>query len=162
MIPDFKTYLKESIWSDIQDRSSGDVVRKEDNLDNLDSKGMSDYIKKNYIFINGGYTKVIDFQNEYDTLYVASFFSEKGGNMYCLCYCYDTNVIFLNNLVKFEYEKLFNMINEKFFVIETENVFEIYPEKNQKPSNSFFIKLLNMIIDFIPEQYLVIRKKESH
>ena len=30
MIPDFKTYIKESIWSDIQDRSSGDTIRKED------------------------------------------------------------------------------------------------------------------------------------
>ena len=30
MIPDFKTYINESIWSDIQDRSAGDTVRKED------------------------------------------------------------------------------------------------------------------------------------
>ena len=30
MIPDFKTYIKESIWSDIQDRSSGESIRKED------------------------------------------------------------------------------------------------------------------------------------
>ena len=30
MIPDFKTFISESIWSDIQDRSSGDTVRKED------------------------------------------------------------------------------------------------------------------------------------
>ena len=30
MIPDFKTFIKESIWSDIQDRSMGKTVRKED------------------------------------------------------------------------------------------------------------------------------------
>ena len=30
MIPDFKTFIKESIWSDIQKRSSGDTDRKED------------------------------------------------------------------------------------------------------------------------------------
>ena len=30
MIPDFKTFISESIWSDIQDRSSGDTVREED------------------------------------------------------------------------------------------------------------------------------------
>ena len=30
MIPDFKTFISESIWSDIQDRSAGDTVRKED------------------------------------------------------------------------------------------------------------------------------------
>ena len=30
MIPDFKTFIKESIWSDIQDRSMGKTVREED------------------------------------------------------------------------------------------------------------------------------------
>ena len=30
MIPDFKTFIKESIWSDMQDRGSGDAVKKED------------------------------------------------------------------------------------------------------------------------------------
>ena len=30
MIPDFKTYINESIWSDMQDRSSGQEIRKED------------------------------------------------------------------------------------------------------------------------------------
>ena len=32
MIPDFKTYIKESIWSDIQDRSAGETMRKEDEI----------------------------------------------------------------------------------------------------------------------------------
>ena len=35
MIPDFKTFIKESIWSDIQDRSAGDTVRKEDEKQHL-------------------------------------------------------------------------------------------------------------------------------
>ena len=35
MIPDFKTFIKESIWSDIQDRSSGEVMRKEDDVNHL-------------------------------------------------------------------------------------------------------------------------------
>lgn len=30
MIPDFKTFIKKSIWSDMQDRSMGKTVRKED------------------------------------------------------------------------------------------------------------------------------------
>ena len=32
MIPDFKTYLKESIWSNINKRSEGNLERKEDKL----------------------------------------------------------------------------------------------------------------------------------
>ena len=30
MIPDFKTFINESIWSDMQDRSAGDTIRQED------------------------------------------------------------------------------------------------------------------------------------
>ena len=48
MIPDFKTYIKESIWSDIQDRSAGDVVRKEDDVNILDCEEFCDYLKNRY------------------------------------------------------------------------------------------------------------------
>ena len=34
MIPDFKTFIKESIWSDMQDRSTGETVREEDKFVN--------------------------------------------------------------------------------------------------------------------------------
>ena len=48
MIPDFKTFIKESIWSDIQDRSSGDTVRKEDDVNLLDRDEFYDYLKNKY------------------------------------------------------------------------------------------------------------------
>ena len=48
MIPDFKTFIKESIWSDIQDRSMGKTVRKEDAVNNLDRNEFYDYLKNKY------------------------------------------------------------------------------------------------------------------
>ena len=67
MIPDFKTYIKESIWSDIQDRSSGDVVRKEDDIDHFDSEEFFVYLTEHYQpkskKINekiGGRTSIVD------------------------------------------------------------------------------------------------------
>ena len=48
MIPDFKTYIKESIWSDIQDRSSGEITRKEDDINLLDIEGMCEYLNSHY------------------------------------------------------------------------------------------------------------------
>lgn len=44
MIPDFNTFIKESIWSDIHKRSNGESVRKEDDINNLDRDGLYDYI----------------------------------------------------------------------------------------------------------------------
>ena len=35
MIPDFKTYLRESIWSDMQDRGNGEITKKEDDYTNI-------------------------------------------------------------------------------------------------------------------------------
>ena len=46
MIPDFKTYITESIWSDIQDRSMGKTVRKEDDINLLDVDEFIEYLKK--------------------------------------------------------------------------------------------------------------------
>ena len=40
--------LSESIWSDIQDRSSGEVVRKEDDINLLDRDGFYNYIMEHY------------------------------------------------------------------------------------------------------------------
>ena len=48
MIPDFKTFISESIWSDIQDRSAGDTVRKEDDVNLLDRDEFYDYLKNKY------------------------------------------------------------------------------------------------------------------
>ena len=48
MIPDFKTFINESIWSDLQDRSSGEVTRKEDDINNLDFEEFVNYLKDTY------------------------------------------------------------------------------------------------------------------
>ena len=47
-IKSFKKFIEESIWSDIQDRSSGDTVRKEDDINNLDLNEFYAYIKDQY------------------------------------------------------------------------------------------------------------------
>ena len=36
--------ITESIWSDIQDRSAGETIRKEDDINGLDCDGLYDYI----------------------------------------------------------------------------------------------------------------------
>lgn len=49
MIPDFKTYLKESVWMDIHKQSTGDIERKEDNINNLSQDELFDYLKVHYV-----------------------------------------------------------------------------------------------------------------
>ena len=40
--------IKESIWSDMQDRSAGEIVRKEDDINLLDTDEFIEYLKKSY------------------------------------------------------------------------------------------------------------------
>ena len=54
MIPDFKTYIKESIWSDIQDRSSGETIREEDMI--TTNKDLRNKILELHIEQGGGET----------------------------------------------------------------------------------------------------------
>ena len=54
MIPDFKTFIKESIWADIYDRSTGETERKEDNpyidrdINSLSGEEFCDYLTYRY------------------------------------------------------------------------------------------------------------------
>ncbi len=49
MIPDFKTYIKESLWTDIQRRSAGETIREEDKFINqMNSDEFFKYIYRVY------------------------------------------------------------------------------------------------------------------
>ena len=53
MIPDFKTYLKESVWGDIRRRAEGVQDRKENDIDLLDLEGLFQYMKDHYGLYDG-------------------------------------------------------------------------------------------------------------
>ena len=48
MIPDFKTFIKESIWSDMEDRGSGDQAKKEDEVMLMDGERFYEYLNERY------------------------------------------------------------------------------------------------------------------
>ena len=48
MIPDFKTYLSESLWADVQSQASGDTVKKEDDVDLMDIYQFEGFVRKRY------------------------------------------------------------------------------------------------------------------
>ena len=48
MIPDFKTYIGESVWGGVLDRGVGDSIRKEDDVDLMDFEDFYQYIQTKY------------------------------------------------------------------------------------------------------------------
>ena len=52
MIPNFKTYLIESVWGDLRKKSLGQEIREEDSIDGLDRDGFYEYLNGLYISRN--------------------------------------------------------------------------------------------------------------
>ena len=52
MIPDFKTYLKESVWNDIRKKSLGKEERVESSVNNLQTEELLDYLNDYYTETN--------------------------------------------------------------------------------------------------------------
>lgn len=71
MIPDFKTFIKESVWSDIQDRSTGETTRKEDDVNLLDGEEFGDYLNSLYKIILPGWE--IDYDDANDVIDIPVF-----------------------------------------------------------------------------------------
>ena len=59
MIPDFKTYIGESVWGKVLDRGAGDSVRKEDEFNDL-----CEFIEKHY-FVGFVGMDDIEFKDDY-------------------------------------------------------------------------------------------------
>ena len=59
MIPDFKTYIGESTWGEMRKRSSGDIIRKEDEFNDL-----CEFIEKHY-FVGFVGMDDIEFKDDY-------------------------------------------------------------------------------------------------
>ena len=151
MIPDFKTYIKESIWSDIQDRSMGKTVRKEDDINLLDINEFCEYLKTIYKTNSDNDISVIKIE---DNMYLTICLYEDEYGYYRYIY-YDGDYIntqldvieTLKCLLEFE-RKFSIKFNENDFVV---NCIDIYPkDKARIPvTNKFFIEVLDFILDRI-------------
>ena len=113
MIPDFKTYLKESVWMDIHRRSNGDQERKEENLNYMDCNDLYNYILQNYetvkrktansIYIYNGRLYVSIYHDSYRTIPDV----EMGLSFNPIDFCIFTSGDQYDDPVKELYKKLF-------------------------------------------------------
>ena len=60
----FYEYIDESVWSDIQDRNSGEAVRKEDNVDILPFDDFVEYVKSHYSMTNPKEFREIEYEHK--------------------------------------------------------------------------------------------------
>ena len=147
--------LTESIWSDIQDRSGGEIGRKEDDIDLLDIKEFCEYLNCIYKTDSDDDIRILEIEDDHkiDTYLVICLYEDEKG--YYRYIYYDgihintqLDVIEILNC-RFEFER-------KFSTIHTTNDFDvvcidIYPkDKARVPvTNKFFIEVLDFLLDRI-------------
>ena len=148
--------LNESIWSDIQDRSMGKTVRKEDDINLMDIEDFKDYILRtyedNWLSIGGG--------DDFKSLTLDIFRTQMSNGYYNtgLKIYYDflgKNIdIIVCRLINKIDNNIFEEIKQKYNLevwgkTRESTEYKIYPKNpNEKMNNSFVIKLATLIATF--------------
>ena len=147
MIPDFKTYIKENIWSNINKRSEGGLERKEDNVDNLNLEDLCNYLNSIYKTI-GHAIYYTELGNGTQSIEIPLF--EKGRHTFYLIYSTDQNCINFADLTDFTPD-LYKNLQKKFNASVEENDYgKNVIIKSEKLTNRFVISIVDFIIENPP------------
>ena len=147
--------ITESIWSDMQDRSSGETVRKEDDVNLLDRDGFYNYIMKHYKTTTEDVTGPYAIINSENADYISIPILE-----YQAVILYSVNMWHFNTDEKyitiptgnlFTGSDLFVKIRDTFKLQPNKDtlkpLFKIFPKDNKKVDNKFFLEVIDFIID---------------
>ena len=142
--------ITESIWSDIQDRSTGDTIRKEDDINHLDRKGLYDYLISHYKNTNS-FERISDLPSV-NIIKVPIIIK---GDAYHIHFNFNTNEVYVHYATLYMVNKLLGKVSEKFSVKSDSNKgptwYTISPKDGSKVTNQFFIDVIDFIIDNIPD-----------
>ena len=148
--------ITESIWSDMQDRSVGKTVRKEDDVNLLDAQGFVEYLRNIYKNVD---TEFYIFKDLNDIITVPIFKPEaETKSTWFINYDCNKEEVFIWNHFLNKENKLFDKLNDDYKLSFIRNHFIEYvlvEPKTGKSSNKFFIE----IIDYILENASVLYKR---
>ena len=144
------TDVKESIWSDIQDRSAGETKRKEDDINLLDREGLYDYLIHHYKSTN--HFSNISTSTSFNTIKVPIIIN---GGIYSVYFDFNTNEVYVHYSTLYMVNKLFIKVSKIFSLRSSADddpkTYIISPKDGSKVTNRFFIDVVDFFIDNIPD-----------
>ena len=162
MIPNFKTFIKESIWSDMQDRSAGETVRKEDNIDHLDYEEFFVYltehyqpkIKKENVKI-GGRTSIMD-TNIVEIFIPIDYIDGNIRKLIIEMSKKDNSVVSIEASPTLfdKYEYLSRMLGSNYTLAVSKFSVNIYIKPKKKPTNKTVVDLIDIFIAVVDNPIL--------
>lgn len=145
--------LSESIWSDIQDRSAGDTVRKEDDINLLDSNGLYDYINKHY-------KRIAPFAFITNIGGMLSVPIIRGFEHNCVWYSPESEIkaVSIGDGMISQVDGLLNLLYDNFSIKEINGkhddeytLYWISPKDGSEVTNKFFIDVIDFLLENIPK-----------
>ena len=145
--------ITESIWSDMQDRSAGEEIRKEDDVNLLDSDGLCDYLKKHY----KGIVPFAFIMNNYGMLSVPII---RGTAHNCVWYSPESEIkaVSIGDEIVNQVDGLLNLLYDNFSIKEINGkhdddeytLYWISPKDGSEVTNKFFIDVIDFLLENIP------------
>lgn len=162
MIPDFKTFIKESIWSDMQDRSAGETVRKEDDIDHLDYEEFFVYLTEHYKPKSkkdnekiGGRTPIMDINTIVIFIPIESIDDRIKTLMIVISKKDNSIVSIATSQTLFDkYVNLERTLSNNYILNASKNTSNIYIKPKKKPTNQTVVDLIDMFLDVVDNPIL--------
>lgn len=163
--------INESMWGDIYRRNSGEVVRKEDDINILDIDTFFEYLKEHYK-VDDNYSVYGDMflhirpdkQKGIFIPYSGEIKKQRGQKVVSLSHIIIVNceIIEISESIK-DFPNLFKKLEEEFELHKNEDWrntnLGIYPKDGGEVNNSFFLKVIDFIIDNADKKQLVLKRK---
>ena len=151
MIPDFKTFLNESIWSDMQERGTGDLERKEDEFDFIGGFKLYERLRKMYKYTNvTGH--IIAYYNNTGLITVPLFVDE-GMNIFNIDYFVNSGKLSIYARWYDDARKIFMKLSKKYHIYHPNiSIYHIEPFDGDV-TNTFFIEVVDFILSCVEPPY---------
>ena len=166
MIPDFKTYIGESIWRNISQRSEGIKFRKEDSFNNMDIDEFYNYLTEHYSLSEGEFDWIT---TDYDGEPVYEIWipitrpknSKVGVDSYFIVYQYYDKCLTIANNFSIDFPELGKLIDDNFVMKEHPKYNDdlLYIGEKEKITYSFVIKVIDFIINNVQDKRELIINK---
>lgn len=173
MIPDFNTYIKESVWGDIRKRADGKELRREDDVDLMDQDRLWYYLRDNLYKTTSSVYDIRFFTFPYVSILVPISINgmwNSSSVSYLGIEGFDDpkgKVVTLDNRsVNRLPEGVYDQIKDNYSVKQIKETsrrqahIKIYPKDGSPVTNTFYIEVIDFLLDNIRDGYnrLVIKK----
>ena len=151
MIPDFKTYVRESVWNDIRKQSAGRQMRTEDDINGLNEDEFLIYLQEHYQVKNTQYDMRI---TNHDSIACPIYRHSPVTTVFMFYLYMEHKVCIHKDCMPIYTPELYERVKENFDCCLNGNenrYINIDPVDGEPVTNTFLLKVIDFINDNLGE-----------